>query len=204
MMQVVRMQNFRNISPMSDLAWSGVGCPPLFLLLSVRKRNSRQPKTGALPAGRGSIIIISRRHGETVVFSAIRACPGICVCDSSAGTDSTRCTSWWIDEPFVPFIGNGPLTMELLTSDQGPRAMYHVPCMQSPQITAVTIELPAPSTAHRLSHLPHVGNECAHAVAADRQKEKADWLLGGVPNMSAWCLFCVCVVDAAGKRQASA
>lgn len=57
MMQVVRMQNFRNISPMSDLAWSGVGCPPLFLLLSVRKRNSRQPKTGALPAGRGSIII---------------------------------------------------------------------------------------------------------------------------------------------------
>lgn len=41
-MQVVRMQNFRNISPMSDLAWSGVGCPPLFLLFD--RAEEKHPK----------------------------------------------------------------------------------------------------------------------------------------------------------------
>lgn len=48
-MQVVRMQNFRNISPMSDLGWSGLSCPPLFLLSTGGRENSRQPKTGAVP-----------------------------------------------------------------------------------------------------------------------------------------------------------
>lgn len=81
--------------------------------------------------------------------------------------------------------------------------MYHA--CKSTQITAVTIELPAPSTAHRLclSHLPHVGNVLMLWQQMDRKKKQIGFL-GGVPNMSAWCLFCVCVVDATGKRQASA
>lgn len=88
------MQDFRNISPMSDLAWSGVGFPPLFLCPNVRKRKQPKAQNRSAPGvgrGRGSIIINLIMMEKQESFSAIRACPGICVCDSSAGTDST---SW--------------------------------------------------------------------------------------------------------------
>lgn len=54
------MQDFRNISPMSDLAWSGVGFPPLFLFPNVRKRKQPTAQNRGAPGGgrgRGSIII---------------------------------------------------------------------------------------------------------------------------------------------------
>lgn len=51
MLQVVRMQNLRNIWPMPGVGWSGLVCAPASIFtLSVRMGNSRQPKTGAHPA----------------------------------------------------------------------------------------------------------------------------------------------------------
>lgn len=96
MMQVVRMQNAKLQKHIANV-WRGLvrSCLAARLYFYSERAEGKQPtaQNRGAPGGRGgrrSIIIAARRDGETVVFSAIRACPGICVCDSSAGTDLTR------------------------------------------------------------------------------------------------------------------
>lgn len=73
--------------------------------------------------------------------------------------------------------------------------MYHA--ASPPRL--VMIELRAPSTAHRLSHLPPRG-QCAHAGAADRDPKKANWLLGGVPTQHV-CLVAILCLRGGRHRQ---
>lgn len=130
-MQVVRMQNFRNISPMSDLGWSRLVCPPLFLPSTGGRENSRKPQTGALPGQdgeRGSIIInlmmmekqeSSPRFGRAPEFVFVTARLGP-IRRGPHGSTSPSVQNWATDdEPSTS--GHEPLVVSKCT-------LHHVPC----------------------------------------------------------------------------